>query len=157
MRYRLRTLLIGLVWLGLVLVGLREPTPFWSGAVALFTLFAILLAVLFAIYRTDQTRVAAIGFLVFCVGYLIYVGVVTQNFSNALSSGFVDERVTSPLFNIIHPEQVIPLAVGGDMILPPPYEARFFLSVCNHALAFVFGIGGAISAKMLQPTARPLK
>jgi hypothetical protein len=110
MRYRLRTLLIGLTWFGLVLVGLREPTPLWSGAVALFTLFAILLAVLFAIYRTDHTRVAAIGFLVFCVGYLMYVGVVTQNFSSALSSGFIDERMTSPEWHLNFSNPMRPFA-----------------------------------------------
>jgi hypothetical protein len=65
--------------------------------------------------------------------------------------------MTSPLFIVIHPDQVVPLAVGGEMILPPPYEARFFLSVCNHALAFLFGIAGAMAAKGLQPTSTPPK
>src|SRR5262245_25559011 len=72
-QFRLATLLIATVWAALVSLGLRTPSPFWSGVVAVLTLLVVMFAVLLVIYRIGRTRAMAIGFLVFCVGYLIYL------------------------------------------------------------------------------------
>ena len=43
-QFRIATLLITMAWVGLVSLGLRTPTPLWSGVIALLTLVAVLLA-----------------------------------------------------------------------------------------------------------------
>jgi hypothetical protein len=146
MRYRLRTLLILMVWVGFVLLSLRTPTALWSGVISVLTLLAVLLAVLLVIYRTERTRAMAIGFLVFCVGYLAYVAFLSGTLGSGLSShaSMPVGRASLQFFFVIHPD------TSG---IPRRYDVEDFIAICNHAVACLLGIAGAITAQLLHATA----
>ena len=76
-QFRIATILILMVWAGLVCVGLRTPTRLWSGVIGVLTLIFVLTVALFAIYRTGRERAMAVGFLFFCIGYLTYLTVLS--------------------------------------------------------------------------------
>lgn len=182
-QFRLGTLLIAMVWVGLVSLGLRTPTALWSGVIAVLTLLTVLMAVLILIYRTGNTRAMAVGFLVFCVGYLAYLGIL----AGTLSSGLSDP--TTPVgaaFNYfydgVHPSQEVSGTIGGmgemrgmpggigegsgvgglngyggggsiiNVSRVPAFDRRDFIAICNHALACLLGVAGAIAAQMLYAT-----
>lgn len=174
-QFRLGTLLIATTWAALISLGLRTPTALWSGVIAVLTLLAVLMGVLVLIYRTGRTRAMAIGFLVFCVGYLAYLAIL----AGTLSSGLSDP--TTPVggafdlfFDGIHPEQAGRLRGGGmggeggggfgsgeggfaapnSILRSPAFERRDFIAICNHALACLLGLAGAIAAQILNATQR---
>ena len=147
MRYRLRTLLILMVWIALVAAALRQPTAVWSGVLAFLTLATLLIAALVIIFR-PPARTSAIGYFVFCFGYLFYVS-QTADFSG-LTSGFSDENTIDGLFTVVHPDRWFAMAVGGEVLLPSPYDARFFTSVCHHSVACVLGLIGAGAAEWIH-------
>jgi hypothetical protein len=159
-QFRLGTLLVAMAWVGLVSLALRTPTVFWSGVIAAFTLLAVLLAVLVVIYRTGRTRATAIGFLVFCVGYLAYLGLLDGTLSAGLSS------TTTPtgtafmrLFEIVHPDIIEERTDENGNVIATfmrqrTYNLNDFISICNHALACLLGLAGAIAAQVLYATRR---
>src|SRR5687767_13398977 len=71
MRYRLSTLLVAMVWVGLVCLALRSPNQWWSGGMFAGLVLVMFTSVLVAIYRTGQMRAMAIGFFVFSAGFLV--------------------------------------------------------------------------------------
>jgi hypothetical protein len=166
LQFRLATLLIAMAWAGLVSLGLRTPNALLSGVIAVLTLLTVLMAILFVIYRTGRTRAMAIGFLVFCVGYLAYLAILAGTLSAGLRD--LDTPVGEAfhlLFRGVHPEKEIiatpTVALDADPSLlprtvripqPPPYDPRNFLAICNHALACLLGIAGAIFAQVLYAT-----
>jgi hypothetical protein len=169
-QFRLGTLSIGIVWAGLVSLGLRSPTELWSGVIAVVTLLAVLFAVLLVIYRTDRTRAMAVGFLVFCVGYLAYLAVLAGTLSGGLRSDDTPVGAAfSVFFRAAHPPQQVyqpasdpfsgpsapgdPFGTGATVTL---FQSRFhsshFLTICNNALACLLGVAGAIAAQVLYAT-----
>jgi hypothetical protein len=177
-QFRIGTLLIAMVWAGLVSLGLRTPTALWSGVIAVLTLLTVLMAILVVIYRTGRTRAMAIGFLVFGVGYLAYLAIL----AGTLSSGLSDP--TTPVgaaFNFfydgIHSEPDVRRSGMGGMtgggfgeasgvgglngyggagyFVPtraPTFDRRDFIAICNHALACLLGVAGAVAAQILYAT-----
>src|SRR5437867_6117 len=104
MRYRLRTLLIVTAWAGLVFLGLGSPTPLWSGVVAMVTLVTILSGLLMAFYCTGTSRAMAIGYLLFCAGYLIHLTFLAGWMSQSMSNGETSLwSLFFQLFEIVHP------------------------------------------------------
>jgi hypothetical protein len=146
MRFRLRTLLILMIWVGFVSLALRMPTALLSGVISVLMLLAVLIAVLLVIYRTERTRAMAVGFLVFCVGYFAYVAFLSGTLSSGLSSHVSTPvgRASFQFFFVIHPD------TSG---VPRRYNVQDFISICNHAAACLLGIAGAIAAQLLQATA----
>src|SRR5882724_9855642 len=72
-QFRLATLLIVMVWIGLACAPLATPTPFWVSVLSAITLISLLLSVLIIIYRREGLRAFAVGFLVFGGAYGAFV------------------------------------------------------------------------------------
>src|SRR5438105_9451805 len=72
-QFRLGTLLLAMVWVGIACAALAMPTPFWAGTLLCLALVSLLTSILLAIYRTGRSRAFAVGFLVFAGGYLACV------------------------------------------------------------------------------------
>jgi len=146
MRYSLRTLLIVMICVGFVLLALRMPAPLLSGAISVLTLLAVLIAVLLVIYRTARTRAMAVGFLVFCVGYLAFLAFQAGPLNSGLTSHLSTPvgRASFQLFFVLHPD---------TPSVPRRYNVQDFILICNHAFAYFLGIAGAITAELLRATA----
>ena len=146
-RYKLRTLLILVAWAGFVSLSLRTPTALCSGVLSVLTLLTVLIAVLLIIYRTDRTRAMAVGFLVFCVGYLAYLVVLDGTLSSGLSSHLSTPvgRVSLDLFHFVHPD---------TLGIPRRYDLDDFVTICNHSIACLLGIVGSIVAQILHATSQ---
>jgi hypothetical protein len=156
-QFRLATLLIAMAWAGFVSLGLRTPTALWSGIIAILTLLTVLVAVLIAIYRVGRTRAMAIGFLVFCLGYLTYLTTMAGNLGNGLG----DEStpiggIFSLAFQRVHPAHEVELSFGTATVttMDAAFEPRHFLAICNQAIASGLGVVGAIVAQILYATQR---
>src|SRR4051794_35780223 len=72
-QFRLGTLLLAMVWVGVASAALAMPTPFWAGTLLCLAIVSLLANIVLAIYRSGRTRAFAIGFCVFAVGYLACV------------------------------------------------------------------------------------
>jgi hypothetical protein len=180
-QFRIGTLLVAMAWAGLVSLGLRTPTALWSGVIAVLTLLTVLMAVLFVIYRTGRTRATAIGFLVFGVGYLAYLAILAGTLSAGLSDPTTPVGAAFDFFyNAVHPLQNVHAPMGGMAGMPgwfvdasgvgglngyggtgdvltsraPAFDRRDFIAICNHALACLLGVAGAIAAQVLYATRR---
>jgi len=158
-QFRLATLLIAMAWVGLICLAVRTPTIFWSVVVAFLTLLTVLLAVLVAIYRIGRTRAAAVGFLVLCLGYIAYLTMLEGSLGGGLKSYSTPSGASfHALFLAIHPdrEATITDEFGTPKRVPLPrdYDLYVFISICNQALASLFGITGAVIAQILYATRR---
>src|SRR3954467_15577125 len=69
-QFRLGTLLLAMVWLGIACAALATPTKFWAGVVFSIATISLPLSVLFIIHRRGPTRAFAIGYLIFAGLYL---------------------------------------------------------------------------------------
>lgn len=173
-QFRLGTLLIATMWAALVSLGLRTPTALWSGVIAVLTLLAVLFAVLLVIYRSGRMRAMAIGFLVFCVGYLTYLAVLAGTLTTGLSSNSTPVGgAFAKMFQSIHPPVTVQVSFGGEsgyggamggfggegsafgggmgssVSMVQPYNSDEFVAICNHALACLLGIVGSVAAQLL--------
>jgi len=151
-QFRIATLLILMVWAGLVCAGLRTPTRLWSGIISFLTLFVVLLVATVAIYRTGSQRAMAVGYILFCVGYLAYLMVLSGTLTNGLESEWTPSGgAFGVIFEHLHlGDASIVLAIS-----PPYYLNRNeFIVIANHAFACVLGLAGAIIAQILYATQR---
>jgi hypothetical protein len=142
MRYRLSTLLVAMVWVGLVCLALRSPNYSWSGGLFAGLVLALLTAVLVAIYRTGQVRAMAIGFLIFSGGYLV----VQRGYFPANGQGLrlpVDELIAWSLATLHGSFQ-------GDANQHERFMA--FQGICRSSLTIVVGHLGGIIAQALCHT-----
>src|SRR5262245_20218341 len=159
-QFRLGTLLVAMVWAGLVSLGLRTPTSLWLGVIAVLTLLAVLFAVLVIIYRTGRTRAMAIGFLVFGVGYLAYLGLLDGTLSAGLTSNSTPIGAAfTRLYLIVHPDITEERTDENGNVIATftrqrTYDLNDFIAICNHALACLLGLAGAIAAQILYATRR---
>lgn len=141
MRYRLRSLLIVTAWAGLIFLGWRSPTALMAGIVSTITLVTVLLAVLMTTYCAGSSRAMAIGYLVFCVGYLVHVVI-----DNRISGG-----ATTPWGTVFIGLYIL---VHGPGPLPSPMNAGGlnpfnFTTIGHNALSCILGLAGAFSAQVL--------
>jgi hypothetical protein len=140
MRYRLRTLLIVLIGVGLVSLALRSPNHWWNAGIFASLVVLLLTTVLVAIYRSESTRAAAIGFIVFATGYLWIQGSSWPGPSASLALPADD--LTQWSYNKIH---------AGDPFVPYSMFAEY-KGICTSALAVVVGTIGATIAHVLYST-----
>jgi len=174
-QFRLATLLIATAWAGVVSLALSVPNDLWSGVIAVSTLLIAFAAVLLMIYRTGRVRAMTVGFLVFCVGYLMYLALS----SGSLGDGLRSHRTPcgaafSALFSKIHPPQEVTVrggfgsfgeggfgAGGGGLgsgtttAMISTYELGNFVAISNHALACLLGVIGSVIAQFLYATSPP--
>jgi hypothetical protein len=132
---RLRTLLIVTALADLFFLGPRSPTSIMAGIVSTFTLATVLFAVLMATYCTGASRAFAVGYLVFCVGYLVHPAI-----ANWTGQSLPGE--TSPAWAAFFHLYIL---VHG----PTPGHATNFATICHNALSCTLGLAGAVSAELL--------
>lgn len=142
---------------GLVALGLRDPSPLWSDTIAMLNLLVMLTVILIAVYGSQRRRVMAVGFLVFSIGFLAYLAILTGN----LNSGVHDADTPTGdafggLFGVVHPPTFNPMTPGG-VSFPGGIQLRRnhlsqgdFIAICNNSLAFLLGIAGAVLAQIIQ-------
>jgi hypothetical protein len=70
-RYSIRTLMGGVVLMGVAFAGLRSPTPFWANLSFSLVLAGLILAVPTAVYRRGERRAFWVGFATF--GWVYFV------------------------------------------------------------------------------------
>lgn len=70
-RYSIRTLMGGVVLMGVAFAGLRSPTPFWANLSFSLVLAGLVLAVPTAVYRRGERRAFWVGFATF--GWVYFV------------------------------------------------------------------------------------
>jgi hypothetical protein len=152
MRYRLSTLLVAMVWVGLVCLALRSPNHWWSGGLFAVLVLVLLTAVLIAIYRSGPWRAMALGFVVFGAGYLL---VEQINFWPGGAATLPTEDGIDWFFVALHGKsRGEPFADLEDMQEHQFYESRqnAFHGICISSLAIVVGMVGGIIAQALYYT-----
>ena len=144
MRYRLRTLLIVMLWSAIVAGALARPTHGWYGAIFLLALTTLLTFVLAAIYGAGERRAFSVGFLVFSIGYLLARTLVTGSLNESLYAGWAPlQELWDWLFDNVH----------SDPDLRTDFDA-----ICNLALTCVLGfLGGAVAVAFFQGRAQALR
>ena len=140
MQFRLRTLLVFTAVAGFVFLGLRSPTSIMAGIVSTVTLATVLFAVLMATYCAGASRALAVGYLVFCVGFLVHPLI-----ANWIGHSLYGEAPTPwaafiELYIRVH---------GSAPANPGGLNARNFTSICHNALSCILGLVGALSAECL--------
>jgi hypothetical protein len=150
MRFRLRTLLIATAWAGLVFLGLRSPSPVMSGIISTVTLVTILLAVLVTIYCTGTSRAMAIGYLLFCAGYLIHLTFLAGWMSRSMGDASISLwSLFFQLFEIVHPN-------NPSIPIPLRNASRSnFTAIGHNAIACLLGMAGAMAAQILYRRQHP--
>jgi hypothetical protein len=155
-QFRIATLLILMAWTGLVGAALHNPTRQWSGAIGVLTLIFLLISTLFTVYRKGQMRAVAFGFLLFCAGYLLYLMALSGTLTQGLESDWTPSGgAFGALFENIHRNDE---NARDQSMLNPDYPYYFrseFVAVCNHAVACVLGLFGAIVAQILYAHPAP--
>ncbi len=135
MRFRLRTLLIVIALAAFVCLGLRSPTSLMAGIVSIVTLATVLLAVLMATYCAGASRAFAIGYLVFCVGYLVHPAIANWIGQSVAGEPAPAWTAFFELYILVH---------GGT-----PGHVTNFATICHNALSCALGLIGALSAEWL--------
>jgi hypothetical protein len=156
-QFRLATLLWLTAYAALICFGLRSPQQSWLLAlITVITLAEILTALLIAIYRTDTLRAAAIGFVSFCSGYLLFLLLFKGTLGTGLSDGSTPfGELFDAACHTIHAERDPKSPVFGRVTV---YVLRPFISICNYALATLLGLLGSLLAQYLyatQPREKP--
>ena len=144
MRYRLRTLLIVLTWIGLACLALRTPTQLWSVAFTYSTLLAFLISVLVIIYRRGRMRAFAAGFLLFGVSSLAFT--IGGGWLGMTASGDPLSYLAEMPYRQIHGD---PTARGHDWS-----QYIEFLAIIRYGSAFLMGVLGGVIAQMLYAPPR---
>jgi len=137
MRYRLRTLLIAMVFVGVLSLALRTPNEIWSWAGFLAALLSLLTSVLVIIYRNGAVRAFAVGYLVFGGSFLALLLLLSNgrlagdNQRNPLS------RTAVILYEYIY----------GSWVTAEHFTS--FLEIVNAALVVILGVVGGVVAQLL--------
>src|SRR5581483_3609138 len=88
-QFRVATLLALIAWAGIICLGLRTPMRLWSGVIGVLTFLIVLTAVIVAVYRRGAQRALAVGFVLFCVGYLTYLALLSGSLTSGLESDWI--------------------------------------------------------------------
>ena len=178
LQFTLASLLLAMTSVALLCVALARPTRFWSEALVLLVLAALLTSVLAIVYRSGRTRAFAVGFLVFTLGFLAALVSRERLFRDPRfgsgSDEFISSHVGTWLFTKIHPNNYQPvtgmpgMGMGGGlmpgggmmmsgpgpMMLIPKYDRDRFLEIVHAASALLAGVLGGLVAQALYATRR---
>ena len=141
MRYRLRTLLVVMAGASFVFLGLRSPTALMSGLISVGALVTVLLALLMAMFSTGAARAMAIGYLIFCLGYLGHA-CVSGLIARWLGGGSIS---LWPLFNGLYAW----IHFRGPARTFDPDAPGNFTTIGHHAVSCALGLAGAFIAQIL--------
>jgi hypothetical protein len=143
-RYKLRTLLILLALTGFILAGLRTPTRQFAELSFVTSLISSLTSTLLVILLRGRSQAKAIGFLVFCGGYLLFFGLVAVTNANAMHDKLLDSPVGNSMAHLFNYLYVRPEGPGGK--LASHYNRPDFFAVCHYSIALTLGVIGAFVA-----------
>jgi hypothetical protein len=158
-QFRITTLLVATAGVGLVCAGLTSPNIWWEAAICGAALLSIFFVALISVYRKGNTKAIALGYLIFCGGYLVYYDVPRPT-QSAIWSGWGTARwswtdsAPLALYQLMHGDPVPPTPSTGSIISPPRPSVFVFVAIFHHALASLLGVLGAIIAKLLYATQR---
>ena len=178
LQFTLASLLMAMTSVALLCVALARPTRFWSEAMVLLVLAALLTSVLAIVYRSGRTRAFAVGFLVFTLGFLAALISRERLFRDPRyglgGDEFISSHLGSWLFATIHADNNQPVAqmpgmgMGGGlmpgggmmmsgpgpMMLIPKYDRDRFVEIIHAASALLAGVLGGLVARALYATRR---
>jgi hypothetical protein len=139
MRYRLRTLLIVLAWIGAACLALRTPTAMWSFAAFISLVLALLTSALVIIYRRGPVRAFTIGFLMFGCSLLILL--FLPSVGRLSAAGGIDV-IADLMYKHIH-GQVTAI-----------HHLMAFEAIIHSLFVILFGLMGGVIAQLVHATAR---
>lgn len=180
-QFRIATLLVVTVWIGLSSAGVANPTSFWAGALLSLALLSLLMGLLLTIYRAEAVRAFAVGFLIFCGGYLMCAAVLDQTLRRIdYEAPMPTSRAASWVFRILHGQNRKPMAIaagtfrtgtlgpvssgpastgppaaavpGTRVIQVPIYNPENFVEIVHSVLATLLGLVGGMIAQYLYLT-----
>jgi hypothetical protein len=137
MRYRLRTLLIAMVFVGVLSLALRTPNEIWAWAGCLAAVLSLLTSVLVTIYRNGSVRAFAVGYLVFGGGFLALLLLLN-------SGRLAGDNQWNPLGRTA---VILYEYIYGSWVTPGHFTS--FLEIANAALVIVLGVVGGVVAQLL--------
>jgi hypothetical protein len=181
LQFTLAALLAAMTLAALFCVALARPTRFWSEAMVLLVLVALLTSVSAIVYRTGRTRAFAVGFLVFTLGFL--AALVSREFlfrdprRGYGNDEFLSSHLGTWLFAKIHPNNYPPvtgmpgmgMGVGFGSGMPdsgmmqggmgpmmtmtlPKYDRDQFQEIVHAACALLAGVLGGMVTQLLYAT-----
>jgi len=164
-QFRLATLLIAMVWLGIACAALASPTRFWAGVVFALAIFSLLTSVLLIVHRRGAERAFAIGFFVFGAGYLTCLLVIDHQVATDL---FVSKIPTTHAISWLYMQthaKITRLSPGGGMsmgtiggmpamfgVREPLYTYQAFCAVAQYDLIVLIGLAGGVISRFLYLT-----
>jgi hypothetical protein len=178
LQFTLAALLAAMTQAALFCVALARPTRFWSEAMVLLVLAALLTSVLAIVYRSGPTRAYAVGFLVFTLGFLAALISRERLFRDPRyglgGDEFISSHLGSWLFATIHADNDQPVAqmpgmgMGGmppsggmmmsgpgpPMMMVSKYDRDRFMEIVHAASALLAGALGGLVAQVLYATRR---
>ena len=152
-QFRLNTLFLLMLWVGIVSLALKFPNRAATGLVSMTTLLLMLLTTLLIVYRIGRKRAAVVGFLVFCGGYLMH----TQGyFWPFFPTGITSEALGS-LATVVHGTNISDEGINWSAGLGLSGQSRRidFISICHHSIGIVLGVIGSLLAQGLYATRAP--
>ena len=145
MQYRLRTLLIGMVWVGQICLALRSPTELRAWAAFALTLTALMTCILATAYCRGSARAFAVGFLVFGGSFLALLLLTNSGRLSGDTMGNVLSRPSVLLYRQIH----------GQWSVATHFTA--FLEIAHSAMAILWGTAGGIAGQLFYSAAQRIE
>jgi hypothetical protein len=153
-QFRLLSLIVFTTWAAFACVGIREPTAPWETLIRGFTLVSVMLTALIAIYRNGGQRAVALGYLIFCGGYIAYIclsrGSIQWPFG-LMPTADDSESIPLVLYYALHGDPF--MSAGGNWSGFQPNVPRF-TNIIHHTIACILGIVGGVAAHVLYLTKR---
>jgi hypothetical protein len=164
-QFRLSTLLVAMVGLGIACAALATPTKFWAGVVFSMATVSLPLSVLFIIHRRGATRAFAIGYLIFA-GSFWGAWLLEDNVSNGPLADYKlpTTRLSGRIYMQSHAKRTRQVAAtpgmgtGGASGLPrsptglfivPRYFFEPFAAAFHAVLTVLLGLAGGIVSRFL--------
>ena len=143
-RFSLATLLLVFAWAALLCVGLSAPSRFWSGLTALVSAFALMTAMVAAVYRTGHARAFAIGFAIFGCSYFLWLHLI-EGYNPLSFSRTLGERSFIAL-NKDEWDSLVTTRQGrrGPTVAIEERRDRFVATIQSATIIIVATVGGFI-------------
>jgi len=126
---------------------MHVPTSLMADIIVHGSLLFALGMIVVAVHRAGATRASAVGFAVLFFG-VFWFGPLNPNYSIFSN----EDAALEWLFHLVHPDDEVPLRMGGSWIAPPPYLAPDFARICQCALATLLGLLGSLLGQYLYAT-----
>jgi len=147
LQFRITSLLVWTAWAAIIFCGMHVPTSLMADSIIHGSLLFALATIVVAVHRAGATRASSVGFAVLFFG-VFWFGPLNPNYSIFST----EDAALEWLFHVIHPDDEVPLRMGGSWIAPPPYLSHDFARICQCAVATLLGLFGSLLAQYLYAT-----